>query len=100
LPTIHGDFLRDIAKTSGMVYCFGMPASVNQLFEEALLLPGAHRAILADKLVESLGAAIDPAIEEAHLEKVRERREGVSSGQVTILPGDEVMTRARARVHG
>jgi len=77
-----------------------MPATVNQLFEEALLLPPAHRANLAEKLVESIEADIDPLVGSAHLQEIQRRRDEVSSGVSSILPGEEVMARARARMQG
>ena len=75
-----------------------MSATVNQLFEEALLLPTAHRANLAEKLVESIETDIVPRVERAHLPEIQRRRDDVSSGVVKLLPGEEVMAHARARV--
>jgi len=75
-----------------------MPATVNQLFEEALLLPTAYRANLADKLVESIETDIDPRVEKAHLLEIQRRRDEISSGVAKILPGKEVMADARASV--
>ena len=77
-----------------------MPATVNQLFEEALLLPTAYRANLAEKLVESIETDIDPRVESAHLQEIQRRRDEVSSGVARILPGEEVMAQARAMMQG
>jgi len=79
-------------------YSSPMPATVNQLFEEALLLPTAHRANLAEKLVESIETDIDPHVENAQLQEIQRRRGEVSSGVAKILPGEEVMAHARARM--
>ena len=75
-----------------------MSATVNQLLEQALLLPTAYRANLAEKLVESIETDIDPRLERAHLHEIQRRRDEVSSGVAKILPGKEVMADARARV--
>lgn len=77
-----------------------MPATVNQLFEEALLLPAAHRVKLAEKLVESIETDIDPSVEKAHIQEIQRRRVEVSSGVVKLLPGEEVMAQARDLIHG
>ncbi|MEI6491387.1 MAG: addiction module protein [Verrucomicrobiota bacterium] len=75
-----------------------MSATVNRLFEEALLLPTAYRANLAEKLVESIETDIDPRLERAHLHEIQRRRDEVSPGFAKILPGKKVMADARARV--
>lgn len=72
-----------------------MPSTVNQLFEEALLLPTAHRANLAEKLVVSIETDIDPRVEKAHLLEIRRRRDEVSSGVAKILPGKGVLADGR-----
>jgi len=75
-----------------------MSATVNQFFEEALLLPTVHRANLAEKLVESIETDIDPRVEKAHLLEIQRRRDEVSLGVAKILPGKGVLADARARV--
>jgi len=77
-----------------------MPATVNELFKEALLLPTADRATLAEKLVESIETDVEPCLEIAHLHEIQRRRDQVSSGSVRILHGEEVMERARAMIRG
>jgi len=69
--------------------------SVNDLLEEVLQLPPASRASLVEKIVESLAADIDPAVERSHLDAIRARRQELASGQGSLVPGDEVLQRAR-----
>ena len=69
--------------------------SVNDLLEEALQLSPASRAHLVEKIVESLATDIDPAVEQSHLQEIQKRRQQVASGQETIVPGEEVLIRAR-----
>jgi hypothetical protein len=70
--------------------------SVNDLLEEALQLPPAARANLVEKIVESIAADIDPAIERSHLDAVKRRRQEVASGQSSLVPGNDVLQQARA----
>ncbi len=70
--------------------------SVNDLIEEVLQLPPASRASFVEKIVESLAADIDPAVERSHLDEIRRRRQNLTSGQGSVVPGDEVLQRARA----
>ena len=75
-----------------------MPATVNEILKEALLLSPVSRANLAEKLIESIEADIDPELEKAHLEEVRQRRREVGSGAAQLIPGDEALRRARGMV--
>jgi hypothetical protein len=70
--------------------------SVNDLLEEALQLSPSSRASLVEKIVESIASDIDPALEKAHLDEIRLRRQQAALAQETIVPGDEVLKRARA----
>jgi Putative addiction module component len=55
--------------------------SIEQLTEELLSLPSASRALLADKLVESLEFDTDPAIQAAW---TSERRDDVMKSAVAL----------------
>jgi putative addiction module component (TIGR02574 family) len=70
--------------------------SVNDLLEEALQLPPSSRASLVEKIVESIAADIDPAIERSHLDEIKKRRQQAVSDQNSIIPGDDVLQRARS----
>jgi hypothetical protein len=63
--------------------------SIEQLMEEVLSLPSASRALLADKLVESLEFDVDPAIQSAWTIEAKRRREEVRDGSVVPIPGGE-----------
>ena len=69
---------------------------MNDLLEEVLQLPPASRASFVEKIVESLAADIDPAVERSHLEEIQKRRQQMASGQGMLVPGDEVLQRARS----
>lgn len=73
-----------------------MAATVEKVAAQALGLPTAGRALLVEKLLDSLSGEADPAVERAHLDEVRRRRDAVRSGQAGLIEGDEALRRARA----
>ena len=73
-----------------------MPAKVDQLFLDALALPLEVRAELTDWLVASAAEALDPEIESAHLEEVRQRIARVETGATPLIPGEQVLGEGRA----
>jgi len=70
--------------------------SVNELLEKVLLLSPSSRASLVEKIVESIAVDIDPAVERSHLDEIKKRRQQAVSDQNSIIPGDEVLQRARS----
>ena len=75
-----------------------MTQAVAHILEEAGQLSVAERADLADRLVESLVADVPPDIKTAQLTEVCRRIAQVESGEMTLIPGDEVMTQIRRLV--
>ena len=73
-----------------------MTANARQVLDDALRLPEAERAELAEKLVESLVASLDPQIEQAHLQVVEERRAEYQAGRTVMVEGDEALKQIRA----
>jgi len=69
--------------------------SVNDLLEEVLQLSPASRASFVEKIVESLAADINPAVEKAHLREIQKRRQSASSKN-SLVSGDHVLQRARS----
>ena len=69
--------------------------SIEQLTEEVLSLPSISRAILADKLVESLEFDLDPTIKKNWLAEAKKRRDEVQSGSVQIVRGEEALAQVR-----
>lgn len=53
------------------------------------------RAELAERLIGSLAEDVAPEITEAQLAEVKRRIAEVESGEVELIPGDEVFARAR-----
>ena len=75
-----------------------MSLTVEQIAEEALALPSEARALLADRLVESLDPAEDGRIHQLWAAEALRRRNEVRSGQVRTIPGDEALARVRRAV--
>jgi putative addiction module component (TIGR02574 family) len=72
-----------------------MPMTVEQIAKEALALPSESRALLADKLVESLDTAVLSRIDKAWLAEAKRRRDEVRSGRIQTIPGDEALAKVR-----
>jgi len=75
-----------------------MPRTVEQIAEEALALPSASRALLADKLVESLDTAALSHIDQTWLAEAKRRRDDVRSGKVQTIPGREALAKVRGNL--
>lgn len=69
--------------------------SIEQLTEEILALPSASRALLAEKLVESLEFDIDPDIQAAWITEAKKRRDEIRDGIVQPIPGEEALAQVR-----
>ena len=72
-----------------------MPMTIEQIAAEALTLPSEERALLADRLVESLDAAEVNRIDRVWATEAKRRRDEVRSGSVRTIPGDEALARVR-----
>jgi hypothetical protein len=69
--------------------------SIEQLIEEILSLPSASRALLADKLVESLEFDTDATIQAIWVTEAKRRRNEVRDGSVQPIPGEEALAQVR-----
>jgi hypothetical protein len=69
--------------------------SLEQLTEEILALPSAARALLAEKLVESLEFDTDPIIQAAWTTEAKRRPDEVRSSSVQPIPGEEALVQVR-----
>jgi len=70
-------------------------ATSEEIFREAMTLSPEVRAELAERLIGSLAEDVSPEITSAQLAEVRRRIAEVESGEVELIPGDEVFARAR-----
>ena len=72
-----------------------MPMTMEQIADEALALPSEQRALLADRLVESLDAAEENRIDQLWATAAKRRRDEVRQGLVKTIPGHEALARVR-----
>jgi putative addiction module component (TIGR02574 family) len=72
-----------------------MQQSLEELVDAALRLPSEERAVLAQRLRESLADFKDADVEQAWLEEADRRWEEIESGQVTCESAEVVLARAR-----
>ena len=69
-----------------------MTISVDELATKAMSLSGEARALLAERLIESLD---QESVRDIWLTEAKRRRDEVRSGQVTPIPGNDVMESVR-----
>jgi len=72
-----------------------MAITVEQLTEAALSLPSDARALLADRLVESLDPTQDREIQALWAVEAARRRDEIRSGAVEPIAGPEALERVR-----
>jgi putative addiction module component (TIGR02574 family) len=75
-----------------------MAFTLEQLAQEAMKLPAASRAVLADQIVESLDFAEPDEIQRLWVAEALRRRDEVRSGTIKPIPGEEVMAEVRRLV--
>jgi hypothetical protein len=71
---------------------------LEQLVEQAMVLPNEARARLADLLVESLDAGDLGPIDKIWAAEAKRRRDEVRSGQVETIPGEDALRKVRDSV--
>ena len=69
--------------------------SIEQQTEEILSLPSVSRALLADKLVESLEFDTDPAIQVVWVTEAKRRRDEIRDGSIQPISGEEALAQVR-----
>jgi putative addiction module component (TIGR02574 family) len=72
-----------------------MSLTIEPLAEEAMCLPTESRALLAEKIVESLDFAQPDESQQVWAAEAIRRRDEVRSGRVKPIPGDEVPAEVR-----
>lgn len=72
-----------------------MTFTVEQIAEQALSLPSEARALLADRLAESLDPLEDATIRDLWMAEARRRLDEIRSGAVKAVPGEEALAQVR-----
>jgi Putative addiction module component len=73
--------------------------TLDQLISEATALPDAAKALLIDKIAESMTSQIDRDILMAGIQKAQERMAEIDSGAVQTIPGDIALAQIRQISH-
>lgn len=79
-------------------YYPNMPLTLDQIAEEAMRLPPASRALLAEKMVESLETEELDEIQRLWSAEAMRRRDEIRSGQVKPIRGEQVIEEVRRLV--
>jgi Putative addiction module component len=77
---------------------FSMSITVEQITEEVLALPSEARALLADRLVESLDPAEDGYIRQLWMREARKRIDEVRSGTVATISGEQALAQVKQAI--
>jgi len=72
-------------------------STYEEIISAALALPPDTRAMLAEHLLESLDVEDQKRIDALWAEEAERRDKEIDDGSVTPIPGEEVMSRLRAR---
>ena len=68
-----------------------------KVFEEALSLPSDERVNLVEKLLMSLNLPIQAEIDRLWVEEAERRVTQIETGEVELIPGDEVFAKIRRK---
>jgi len=69
----------------------------DRVFEEALSLPADVRLSLVEKLLTSLNLPIDAEIDRLWAEEAERRVSQIETGEVKMVPAEEVFSKIRAK---
>lgn len=72
-------------------------STYEEIISAALSLPPDTRAMMAEHLLESLDGEAQKRIDVLWAEEAERRDKEIEDGVVTPIPGEEVMSRLRAR---
>jgi len=89
---------RPLSLSKRTTTMFDMPLTLDQITEEAIKLPPASRAPLADKLVQSLELEDLDEIQRLWSAEAIRRRDEIRSGQVQPISGEQVIEEVRRLV--
>ena len=75
-----------------------MSLTVDQIYNEALLLPDESKVTLAERIVEYLETHTDRDLERLRLDTAKSRRDEIRSGKVQPINGEEALAHVRQLV--
>ena len=75
-----------------------MASPQQRLLHEAMALPADERARLADQLLDSLDAEVQPEIEAAWVAEIERRIKSIDEGRVKLFPAEDVFRELKDRL--
>ena len=72
-----------------------MNTAAQRIFDDALTLGPEEKVNLAERLIESIDMAIEPAIEQSHIQIVRNRRSESPNDWSNLIDGADALARIR-----
>ncbi|PZD71491.1 hypothetical protein C1752_06330 [Acaryochloris thomasi RCC1774] len=72
--------------------------TLNQLISEATALPDTDKAVLIDKVVESMEERVDRDVLSQGIQTAQDRIAEIESGAVQAIPGDIALAQVRQRL--
>lgn len=76
-----------------------MSKAAHEVFDEDMALSEEERGKLAEKLVESLDASVDPGAAEAWTAEIQRRLARIEAGQAKSISMSEAVARLHRAVH-
>jgi putative addiction module component (TIGR02574 family) len=76
------------------VESFGMSPKTESIITEALRLPREARALIAEKLLESLDSEEPFEVSQEWREEIERRCREIDEGAANLVPGDDVLREA------
>ena len=70
----------------------------DKIIDDAIPLPAAERAMLADQLLDSLDDPDQKRIESLWAEEIKRRLDEYEQGRIKTVPGEYVFQRIRERI--
>ena len=77
-----------------------MNSHAQEILRSALALPESERADIAASLIESLDAVVDENVDAVWATEIQRRIDEIESGEVKLIPWDDVMRDMSGRRHG
>ncbi|TMG80349.1 MAG: addiction module antitoxin RelB [Betaproteobacteria bacterium] len=75
-----------------------MATTLDELERQVRALSASDKAALAHLLIEELDASADADADRAWIEEAQRRYDAFIAGELSAIPGDGVMSRARTRL--
>ena len=75
-----------------------MSPKAKNIIDDALQLPQDIRALIAEKLLESLDYEEPLELSKKWKEEIERRCQGIDNGSVQLIPGDQVLIEAAMRL--